>query len=353
MDFTLTPEQAALRRTVTDLALDRCSGNRLRDVIENHEAYDADLWRLVAIELGLVGVAVSEEHGGFGGSFVDAAVVLEAAGAALLPVPLLTATVAAVALDRCDSQVAAELVASVAVGERRTAMVCAADVTSSDDVLSGTVRHVIDGHRADTLVVATPDSLWVVEAAQAGVEIDAAPSVDLIRWQATVSFDSAPAVRVGDAVASGVAVDLLRVALAVESVGAARRCVDSTVAYLKTREQFGRPIGSFQALQHRAADLVVDLEAATSTAYYAAWVAADSPNELSVVAPMAKAVCADAAYRIAAETIQLHGGIGFTWEHDAHLYFKRAMATRLMLGDAHEQRRLVADRAGLLQPRAN
>jgi alkylation response protein AidB-like acyl-CoA dehydrogenase len=143
-------------------------------------------------------------------------------------------------------------------------------------------------------------------------------------------------------------VDLLRVALAIEAVGTARHCLASTVDYLKTRVQFGKPIGSFQALQHRVADLAVDLEAASSTAYYAAWVAADAPDELPVVAPLAKAVCADAAYRIAAETIQLHGGIGFTWEHDAHLYFKRATATRMMLGDAHEQRRLVAARAGLI-----
>ena len=127
----------------------------------------------------------------------------------------------------------------------------------------------------------------------------------------------------------------------------ARHCLARTVDYLKTREQFGKPIGSFQALQHRAADLVVELEAAASTAYYAAWVAADSPDELPVVAPLAKAVCTDAAYRIAAESIQMHGGIGFTWEHEAHLYFKRATVTQMLLGDSHEQRRLVAARAGL------
>jgi alkylation response protein AidB-like acyl-CoA dehydrogenase len=120
-----------------------------------------------------------------------------------------------------------------------------------------------------------------------------------------------------------------------------------TTAYLKEREQFGRPIGSFQALQHRMADLVVAVESAASTAYYAAWVVAESPEELPVVAPLALAVCGDAAYRVAAETIQLHGGIGFTWEHGAHLYFKRATTIRLVLGDTHEQRRLVAQRAGL------
>jgi alkylation response protein AidB-like acyl-CoA dehydrogenase len=128
----------------------------------------------------------------------------------------------------------------------------------------------------------------------------------------------------------------------------ARWCLETTVEYLKTRVQFDRPIGSFQALQHRAADLLVLLESAASTAYYAAWAAADlasAESELPVVAPLALAVCGDAAYRIAAETIQMHGGIGFTWEHDAHLYFKRATATRLLLGDSHQQRQLVAERA--------
>jgi len=142
-------------------------------------------------------------------------------------------------------------------------------------------------------------------------------------------------------------VDLLRVALSVEAVGAARHCLDTTVAYLKTREQFGRPIGSFQALQHRAADLVVELEAATSTAYYAAWAADGSPDELAVVAPLALALCAEAAWHVAAETIQMHGGIGFTWEHEAHRYFKRLTTTRAMLGGAHVQRRLVAERAAI------
>jgi alkylation response protein AidB-like acyl-CoA dehydrogenase len=141
---------------------------------------------------------------------------------------------------------------------------------------------------------------------------------------------------------------VLRVALAVEAVGAARHCLEVTVAYLKTREQFGRPIGSFQALAHRAADLAVVLEAATSTAYYAAWAVAASPEEIPVVAPLAKSVCADAFSRIAAETIQMHGGIGFTWEHEAHLYFKRATSTRAILGSSHAERRLVAERAGLV-----
>lgn len=348
MDFSFSSEQTDLRAVVRDVATDRCSPARLREVIDSNQAYDAELWRLVASELGLVGVAVSEANGGIGGSFVDAMVVIEQTGAALLPVPLLVGVVAAAAIDRGDPAAAAELLPTIAAGERTVGLVVAPDVTADSDVLRGEARHVIDGHHGEVLVVATSDGLWVVESDADGLSVVAAPSFDLTRWQATVRFDGVAARRVGDGAVAAAAVDLLRVALAVESVGAARHCLDATVDYLKTRVQFGKPIGSFQALQHRVADLAVDLESATSTAYYAAWVAADSPGEFPVVAPLAKSVCTDAAYRIAAESIQLHGGIGFTWEHEAHLYFKRATANRLLLGDSHVQRQLVAARAGLL-----
>ena len=172
--------------------------------------------------------------------------------------------------------------------------------------------------------------------------------MDPLRWQGDVTVESSSLRTVGDADASARAVNVLRVALAVEAVGVARWCLETTVEHLTTRVQFGKPIGSFQALQHRAADLAVALESAAATASYAAWTVADSPEELPTMAPLALATCGEAAYRIAAESIQLHGGIGFTWEHDLHLYFKRALTTRLLLGDNHQQRRLAAERAGVL-----
>jgi alkylation response protein AidB-like acyl-CoA dehydrogenase len=347
MDFAFTAEQQDLRAAIRDVARDRCSPEQLRTAVADHASYDAKLWQLLAGELGLVGIAVSEPNGGVGGSFVDAAIVLEESAAALFPVPLLTAVVAAAALDRGDATVAAEVLPPIAAGERTAALVVAPEVTARDDRLEGAAQHVVDGHRAGTLLVAEPGGLWLVDRDADGVDVAAAPSFDLTRWQATVTLAGAHGRRVGDADSSATAIDLLRVGLALEAVGVARQCLAATVAYLKTRVQFGRPIGSFQALQHRAADLAVDLEAATSTAYYAAWAAADAPAELPVVAPLATSVCTEAAYRIAAETIQMHGGIGFTWEHDAHLYFKRATALRTLLGDSHVQRQLVAARAGL------
>jgi alkylation response protein AidB-like acyl-CoA dehydrogenase len=315
---------------VRDLAADRASSAQRRAVIEARADHDADLWQLVSQELGLPAIAVAEKYDGTGGSFVDVAVVLEEAGRALLPMPLVPTVVAAAAApddEALGRAVASGAVATLGVGDP-----------------AGTLSHVIDGQLADHLVVAAPDALYVATPA----ERTARPAMDPLRWQGDVTVETSSLRSVGDEQASARAVDVLRVALAVEAIGVARWCLEATVGHLKTRVQFGKPIGSFQALQHRAADLAVALESAAATASYAAWTVADSPEELPTMAPLALATCGEAAYRIAAETVQMHGGIGFTWEHDAHLYFKRALTTRLLLGDNHLHRRLAAERAGIL-----
>jgi alkylation response protein AidB-like acyl-CoA dehydrogenase len=329
MDFSFTSEQEELRRAVRDVAADRGTSSQLRAASDGETGHDAALWKVLS-ELGLPALGVPEDRGGTGGSFVDAAVVLEESGRVLLAVPLLSTLVAGFGTEDAELHEALAGGAVVAIG-----------VGGPDQ----DVRHVVDGGLADHFLLAGPDGLYAAAAGDASV--DAQQTLDPTRRQATIRVPAAAARQIGDADAAGRAVDLLRVALAVEAVGVARWCDDATVEYLKTRVQFERPIGTFQALQHRAADLLVLLESAASAAYYAAWAAADSPQELPVVAPLALAVAGDAAYRIAADTIQLHGGIGFTWEHDAHLYFKRATATRLLLGDSHEQRRVVAQRAGI------
>jgi alkylation response protein AidB-like acyl-CoA dehydrogenase len=355
MDFTLSPEQQDLRDAVRTLAADRSTPAHVRAAMEADDPYDAALWRGLGQEMGLLGLGIDESAGGAGGDFVDAAVVIEEAGRALMPVPLLPTLVTGQVLASAGP-VGAQALADVVSGERVVAIgVAAANLSggrigfgSSGSALSGVVPHVIDGKAAAAFVLVSPDGLWLVDAGGDGTTVTAQPTVDPTRRQAVVRLDKAPATVLGDAAAAERALDVLRVALAVESVGVARRCLEMTVDYLKTREQFGRVIGSFQALQHRVAEIAVEVEAATSTAYYAAWAVADSPEELPVVAPLALGVCADAAWHAAAESIQLHGGIGFTWEHDAHLYFKRATTTRLLLGDSHEQRRIVAARVGLL-----
>ncbi|HET6817791.1 MAG TPA: acyl-CoA dehydrogenase family protein [Mycobacteriales bacterium] len=356
MDFTFSPEQQELREAVRALAADRSSSAHVRAAMEAEAPYDAALWRGLGQEMGLLGLGVDESLGGAGGGFVDAAVVIEESGRALMPVPVLPTLVAAHVLA-ASGDVGAEALGEVAAAEAVAAIGVADSGLSAGRIgfggdgsgvtASGTVDQVVDGAAATYLLLAGRDGLWLARSDSAGVSVTSRQTLDPTRRQAAVRLEKSPVVGLGDAVASQRAVDVLRVAYAVESVGVARRCLETTVDYLKTREQFGRAIGSFQALQHRVADVAVEVEAAMSTAYYAAWAVDASPDELPVVAPLALAVCAETAWHAAAEAIQLHGGIGFTWEHDAHLYFKRATTTRLLLGDVHEQRRVVASRAGL------
>ncbi|HET7312537.1 MAG TPA: acyl-CoA dehydrogenase family protein [Mycobacteriales bacterium] len=354
MDFTFSPEQRELREAVRALAADRSPSAQVRTAMESEAPYDAALWRVLGQEMGLLGLGVDESLGGAGGGFVDAAVVVDESGRALIPAPVLPTLVAGQVLARAGRP-AAEALSGVVSGEQVATVGMAGTGLSGGGIgfggdagLSGVVPHVVDGAAASYIVLAGRDGLWLVRPGDRGVTVSAQQPLDPTRRQAVVRLDKAPAVALGDSAAADRAVDVLRVAYAVESVGIARRCLEMTVDYLKTREQFGRVIGSFQALQHRVADIAVQVEAAMSTAYYAAWTVEASPEELPVVAPLALAVCADAAWYAAAESIQLHGGIGFTWEHDAHLYFKRATTTRLLFGDAQEQRRLVAARARLL-----
>ena len=359
MDFTFTEEQVGLRDAVRRLGEGAAATAGDRGAI----------WQALTQQLGLTGIGIPEANGGAGGDFVDAAVVIEEAGRTLLPAPLTTTLVAGCVLMR-SGEAGQALARRVAEGDCIAVVGEAADLDVAGDggQLTGTIPHVLDGDIADALLVATPDGLWWVDlraeydGAGARVDVQSRTTLDTTRGQARVVLDRCPATRLGDADAASTAIDLLRVALSLEALGAARYCLDLTVSHLKTREQFGRPIGSFQALQHRVADLVVAVEAAASTAYYAAWVATQtteaqsaggqstggqSAGELAVVAPAAKSLCGEAAWQVAAQMIQMHGGIGFTWEHPAHRYFKRITTIRLLLGDGRVQRALVAERAGL------
>ena len=293
---------------------------------------EADVWPRLTSELGLTGLAVAEEHGGSGASWDELAVVLEETGRVLLRAPYLSTAVAAAAIDAPD------LLPGLADGSTRAALALDADVTVDGDRLTGVLPQVVDAPGADLLLVASDDTLYAVEAP----DVAALEPLDPTRPQGRVELSSTPARPVGSA---GRARDLLHVALAAESVGAMQRCLELTVAHLKVREQFGRPLGSFQALRHRIADMTVAAEAAASTAWYAARAAADGAAHLAVAAPLAKATAADAFTYIAGETIQLHGGIGFTWEHDAHLYFKRAWTTALLNGDSRTLRRTAYQRS--------
>jgi len=351
MDVAFTPEQDDLRRTVRGL-LDRESGP------EHPAGRDGSLWRRIR-ELGLTGITVGERHGGAGASALELGVVLAELGRALTAVPFLQAGVAATVLDRAAAPAAADVLPRLATGELIAGLAAPGPASAfpvgTRDGLTGVLDNVVDGPELDLLLTpARVDGETVLAAVRtdaAGVTRTTLPTLDRTRPQARFVLDGAPAAVVGDAAAAAGAVDLLLAAVALECAGAARHCLEATVAHLRTREQFGRPLGTFQALQHRCADLAVLVESAWSTAWYAAWTADGDPAGAAVAAPLAKAHCADAFRTVAGEMIQLHGGIGFTWEHPAHRYFKRATSTALLFGGRSWVRALVAERAGLSRPR--
>jgi alkylation response protein AidB-like acyl-CoA dehydrogenase len=326
--FSFTAEQDDLRELVRDVLAKQPV--RVREP----GSYDSALWRRLGTELGLTGLALSSAVGGADASLVDLAVVLEETGRALLALPYLSTVVGGALLPP-------SLQSGVAAGETIVALALGPGLRHSRGTVSGAATAVMDGDVADVVVVVASGALFAVPLA--GVARTPASTLDLSRPTATLSFDAAPATPLPTSPES--ALDALHLALAVESLGVANASLSATAQYLTTRHQFGAPLASFQALRHRVADLAVAIEAATSTTWYA--VRAEA-SERPVVAPMAKLVAADAAYRVTAESIQLHGGIGFTWEHDAHRYFKRATVTRLTHGDPVTLRRLLAARAGVL-----
>ena len=334
----------------------------MRELMESEQPFDAKVWSRLGSELGVLGLSVPEADGGAGGSLVDQAVAVEELGASLacgpvfgtvfLAIPALVAASAGALRD--------ELLAELVEG-RRTAAFAVADragafdpsavtVTASGDRLSGTVERVVDAGAADDLLVAASgpdgDGLYAVDATGTGVERTPLVTIDLTRPQATVRFCDAPArLLAGADEAERVISHALQVGsalLAAEQVGAAQHLLDLSVEYAKSRMQFGRQIGSFQAVKHRLADMLVDLEHARSTAYHAVWALTDGSDDPALAASIAQATCSAAFSRIAKDTIQVHGGIGFTWEHQAHLYFKRATTDAALLGTAEQHRARVA-----------
>jgi alkylation response protein AidB-like acyl-CoA dehydrogenase len=334
-----TSEQAALREAV-------------RDFCGKHAGPQA--WDRLAGELGLTGLAVPECYGGSGAGLAEVAVAVEETGRVLLPVPYLSTALAGAVLSEGgagDTAAGAEFLPGIASGALRAAFALGGSVTASGGRLTGVARHVLDGAEAGLFVVRAGDTLFAVRAAD--TVVTPAGTLDETRSQAAVSFRDSPGAEAGGD--ADRAEDLLRVMLAVESAGAAAHCLDVTVGYLKTRVQFGRPIGAFQALRHRCADLAVEVASARATACAAVRAAASpvsaasaaSAAELAVLGPLAKRHCVDVFWHAAAEMIQLHGGIGFTWEHQAHRYLKRAKTSQLLHGTPAELRRLVSQRAGL------
>jgi alkylation response protein AidB-like acyl-CoA dehydrogenase len=349
-DLLYSEIEEDVRASVRSLLTDRSSASQVLKRVETPEPYDLDLWRTLATDLGLAGLLIPESRGGAGAGAREAAVVLEEIGRAVAPVPFLgSAVVATTALLAAGDT---DLLPALASGDRTAALVVpfaartggSFSVTADGDRLSGRVTGVADALAADLLLVPTADGLFAVDASGDGVTVTPVVSLDLTRQLADFAFDGVSGRRVtGDATGPVDAAMLAGVALlASEQVGVATWCVESTVDYFKTRYQFGRLIGSYQALKHRVADMWVDATQARAAARYAADCMATGSDDLPVAAAVAHAFVGPVAVRLAEECLQLHGGIGFTWEYPIHLYLKRAKADSLAFGTAAAHRSALA-----------
>lgn len=356
-----TEVEQDLRASVADLLADRNDPAAVIERIESEQPIDLALWRALSAELGVTALHVPESLGGQGASLREAAVVMEELGRTVAPVPFLSSAVLATTVllgcERTDE--VRELLADVASGELTAALAVplsactgeyAPTLSFSGSGLTGTVTSVADATVADVLLVPTVSDegpeLHVVRVADGGVTIMPAVSLDMTRPIADITFSSAASVRVASAVRAVTAVDdaLLTGAglLASEQVGIAQWCLDTTVAYLKQRYQFGRAVGSFQSLKHRLADLFGEIALARAAARYAADTLATADDDSRIAVSVAQSLCADVAVHAAEECVQLHGGIGMTWEHPAHLYLKRAKADQIALGTAGHHRAVLA-----------
>ena len=351
-EFTFTAEQQALRTAVRGFCAENFDESTVRALMESEPRFDPAVWRRLGAELGVLGLAVPEADGGVGGSLVDQAVAVEEFGAVLACGPLFgTVYLAIPTLVGCPAGPARDaLLAALADGER-TAAFHPHPLAVDGGRISGTATRVVDGADADVLLTAATGAegtgLYAIDLDGPGVQRHPLGTMDLSRTQADIVAEAAPAqLLAGPAEADRVITHALQVGaalLAVEQVGAAQHLMDLSVDYAKSRMQFGRQIGSFQAVKHKLADMLVDLEHARSAAYHAVWALAGGTDDPALVSSIAQAVCSAALSRIAADTIQVHGGIGFTWEHQAQLYFKRAATDAALLGSAEQHRSRVAE----------
>ena len=371
MQFAFTEEQEQLRGFVRQFLEEKSPEAQVRAVMETEAGYDEAVWSQMAEQMGLQGLAIPEEYGGQGFGWVELGIVLEEMGRALLCAPFFSTAVLATSalLHAGDADAASEYLPAIASGELIATVAfteengawdetgVTATATKDGDAwkLDGAKHYVLDGHIAGLLIVAARTdagvSLFAVDGDAAGLTRTQLPTMDQTRRQAKIELSAAPGRLIGTdgqgwATLSAM-LERAAVGLAAEQVGGAELAMEMAVEYAKDRKQFGRPIGSFQAIKHKCADMLLEVESAKSAAYYAAWCAAQSNDELPAMASLAKSYCSEAFFRAASENIQIHGGIGFTWEHPAHLYFKRAKSSELLFGNPTYHRALLADQIGL------
>ena len=340
MDFELSDDQVALRDGARSLLDGRATPTQVRAVVDTEGGVDDGLWSAM-VEQGWTALAVPEDRGGLGLGIVELVVLLEEVGGHVAPAPVLQQAMALDALVTGDGP--ADLIAPLVAGEA-VGTVAFSPVTSDGSTVTGRPEPVIHAPSARVLIVRTGDELYAVDLEAAGLSPAAEPAMDRTRALGWVELDAAPAVRLGGADAVERYLDLGAVGHSAELLGASARVLDMAVEYAKERVQFGRPIGSFQAVKHRCADMLVDVEGMRSAVYHAAWALGAGDPDRSVAASTAKTWCSDASRRVMASGLQVHGGIGFTWEHDLHLFLKRAQLDGVSFGDATWHR----DRLGRL-----
>jgi alkylation response protein AidB-like acyl-CoA dehydrogenase len=365
MNFDLTDEQQMLQAAARDFLAARLNSEKIRALAESGDGLDESLWKEMA-DLNWPGLTVSEEHSGQGLGTVELAVLMEQLGYALAPGPVFSDMMAALALQTAatDDQ-RGRWLEPLATGEKRGTIALwdrgagwgPADITLEPEAsnggytLNGEKLFVLDAATADFLIVgAKGDRRFIVERDAPGVTITPTPTIDATRKQYSVKLDG---VKVGeeDAFGGDSAMDDARtrayIALAAELTGIAQRALEMAVDYAKERKQFNRPIGAYQAVSHRCAQMLLETEGARSASYYAAWAADNEPETAPLAASMAKAYASDAGTRVTGASLQVHGGIGFTWEHDIHLFLKRAQSDAVMFGDSRWHRERVAELAGI------
>jgi alkylation response protein AidB-like acyl-CoA dehydrogenase len=367
-DLLYSDAERALSDALASLLADRGGVEAVLKRVESAQTYDDKLWQAVAADLGLAGLLIPERDGGAGASYSEAAAAAEVLGAYVAPVPFLgSAVVATAALLSAGSQ--GQLLATMAGGGATAALAVGfatapgsafpasvrvagpkpGDAANGVARLRGMVTGVADALPAGVLLVpadGVPHGLYLVEVAAEGVGKAPVTSLDMTRQLCDLSFDDAPATLIASGQAADRAVEAALAAgagvLAAEQTGLAQRCLDMTIAYVKERKQFARPVGSFQALKHRLADLWVSVTQARAASRYAAACLASGDPDVKVAVALAKAYCSDVAVNAAQECVQMHGGIGFTWEHPAHLFLKRAKADSIAFGTADAHRAALA-----------
>jgi alkylation response protein AidB-like acyl-CoA dehydrogenase len=362
MALILTDEEQALAESVRKFVADRSPLTSLRQLIASGEPYDADVWKQLTTQLGLAGFTIPESYGGVGAGYSALSVALTELGAGLVASPLLACTLAAEVLLRLeDHEAMQDLLPKIAGGELIATLAVASTaggrVTASGSpvgpTLTGTVSPVLNGAEASVLLVpAEADGvvgLYLVDAGAEGLTATRLTAVDHSRSLARIRLAATPArLLAGDAAAAvGAAQDLANLALASESAGAMKACLDMTSSYARIRVAFGQPIGAFQAVKHRLADMEKSWELGYAALRDAARAGDAEPGRFSVAASVARVLLATAYAEAAVDTVQLHGGIGFTWEHDAHLYYKNGLSNKVLLGGPGDQLDRLADSLGM------